>query len=215
MRDRNRSLALLLVLLAHVAALYVVQHALRPHSDAQRGTATPSLLVTFLTLPLIPAPSQESPASPSLARRRRERPAPAQRQPAVEPAPAPPAPSTAITDWRAEGAAAARDIASGPGRQGRPFGHEFAPDPERAETGVFGPRNPHPAGTVEDLGGVERHWVTDSCYFDFPRHEEPQLIAGPRVRPMFCKPPPGGGTDVFKKLTPGYLTPPQSASEKR
>jgi hypothetical protein len=68
---------------------------------------------------------------------------------------------------------------------------------------------------VEDLGGVERHWVTDNCYFDFPRHEEPQLIPGPRVRPMFCKPPPGAGTDAFKTLRPGYLTPPPAAGEKR
>jgi hypothetical protein len=122
-----------------------------------------------------------------------------------------PTPSTAITDWREQAEAAARDIAAGAGRPRGKFGHEFRAAPGRPDPGVFGPRNEHPAGTVEQLDEVERHWVTDNCYFDFERHPEHPLIAGPQVMTRTCKPPVTGGTDMFRKLAPGYLTPPPAS----
>jgi hypothetical protein len=81
---------------------------------------------------------------------------------------------------------------------------------------VFGPKNEHPAGTVEQFDEIERHWVTDNCFYDFDRHPDPSLIPGPRVKQILrCKPPPSGGTDMFKKMRPGYLTSPPAAPDKR
>jgi hypothetical protein len=86
--------------------------------------------------------------------------------------------STAITDWRAQGQAAARDITVGPPHPAHPFGHEFSPAPEGQEPGIFGPPNEHPAGTVEHFEEGDRVWVTASCYFDVNRHPEKKEKTG-------------------------------------
>jgi hypothetical protein len=206
MRDHHNKLAFVLVLSAHVAALYLVERSLRMQHKVREGAEPPPLLVSFLELTPPPAhaggPSAQSP--------RRERAPVAPPQPtAAVPAPD----STAITDWHAQAEAAARHIAAGAGRPSHPFGHEFGPAAGRPEPGVFGPRNEHPTGTVEQFEEVERHWVTANCFFDIDRHPEHPLIAGPRVMTPTCKPPAGGGADMFRKLSPGYLTAPPATAK--
>lgn len=208
MHDHSKKLAFILVLSAHAAAAILVQRSLKTPHTGRAADEQPPLLVSFLTLtPPRPPPP---PAVPSPGQRRREPIPIAPPEPQVT-TPAPET-STAITDWRAQGAEAARNAVSA--ARPKPFGHEFAPSSEQPETGVFGPKNEHPAGTVEVLDGTERHWVTDYCYFDIPRHPVIEDMPGPKTMSRFCVAPGSGGTDMFKKLRPGYLTPPQTPPVK-
>jgi hypothetical protein len=122
-----------------------------------------------------------------------------------------PEPTTpGLTDWDA----AAHDAIAhmldraqrkpGERRSGR--GPELTDD----KPGVFGSaKENHHAGTVED---GTRFWVTDNCYYDFPRGFPPSRMAGEfHLRTRTCKPPPtGGGEHMFEELKPESLrTPPK------
>lgn len=201
----RRTVTLGLVILAHLLAAFLVQRALRP--PARTRTNEPSIDIFFLNPTPLPPTARQTRPSPA-PRPRIATPVP--REPDV---PKPEESSTAITDWRAQGAEAARALSNRPPAAPR-IGHEFAPPPPPPEPSLYGPRNEHPAGTVEQVNGAERHWVTDQCYFDSQRHPEPVPIAGPKLSSLFCKPDPGGGSDVFKHLRPDYLKPPEPPRAK-
>jgi hypothetical protein len=197
----------LVVLLAHAAAWFVVQWSMRLSGGRQAAESAP-LIVSFLT----PLPPAAAPAAGPRAPRRRQESLP---HPQLVPAAKPSAevPSGAITDWGAEAAAAARDIASGAGRPGHPFTHEFSQAHSSSSSGVFGPKNEHPAGSVERFEEGERYWVTDNCYFEkIDRRAPVPEIAGPHVMTPTCKPAATGGTDMFRQQAPGYLRPPAAAA---
>lgn len=208
MRDHAKKLAFILVLCAHAAALLLVERSLKQQHAAHPANDVPPLQVSFLTL----TPPRAPRSGPSPARRRPE--PPALTPPEPPDAAPPPESSTAITDFRAQGADAATNVAAGAGRP-QPFGHEFAPAPKRPETGIYGPKNEHPAGTVEEVEGAERHWVTDDCYYDFERLPAPKEMPGPKTMSLHCKAPATGGTDMFRQQRPGYLTAPPQAAPPR
>lgn len=209
LHDQSKKLALILVLSAHAAAAVLVERSLKQQHVRRPENEQPPLLVTFLTL-ISPPPPPAPRSGPSPRRPREPIPVPPPEPPVSAPAPDS---STAITDFRAQAADAARDVASG--ARPKAFGHEFAPAAERPEVGVFGPKNDHPAGTVEQLPGVERHWVTDQCYFDIERLPVPKEMPGPKTMTRFCVRPGTAGADMFKGQRPAYMTAPQPPREKQ
>jgi hypothetical protein len=85
------------------------------------------------------------------------------------------------------------------------FTHVFPVPSEPDRPGVFGSERENKcSGLVE---GGEDFWVTDNCYFDFPRLMPTPHAAGEfHLLTPTCKPPPtGGGSVMFKDLTPEYL----------
>lgn len=127
----------------------------------------------------------------------------------IEVEPEPITPGT--TDWRSEASAAAAEALERARRLGR------APNASDATSkpGVFGSQQQnHRAGQVE---GGSRFWVTDNCYYDFPRGlpPPPRLAGEFHLMTPTCKPPPtGGGDKMFDDLKPQYLRAPPAAPDK-
>jgi len=116
----------------------------------------------------------------------------------------------ATTDWSSEASAAAADVLERARRKAAENHSGHAPDATDAsgKSGVFGSEEQnHRAGTVE---GGSRFWVTDNCYYDFPRGlPPPSRLAGEfHLLTRICKPTPtGGGGKMFDDLKPQYLRP--------
>jgi len=211
-----RKLTLAAVTAAHLFAIVWIDQITRTRKSAAREEPPP-LVVFFLnarredkqTDPLASTPA-ESP-SPAISME------PRQRQEAKPPEPSPPTaqPSTAITDWAEQARAAAEDHLKRERAKSqlRAFSHDFAQPEEPEKSGVFGlqKRNRH-AGMIEPgWGGTERHWVTDNCYFEFPRGAPPPppMAGDIKMNGLRCKPDPtGGGEHMFDHLKPEYLKPP-------
>ncbi len=107
-------------------------------------------------------------------------------------------------DWSSEARAAARDIVAGI-KSAKGSGT----DQVAGKAGVFGSQaENHRAGMVE---GGSRYWVTDDCYYDFPRGlPPPARLAGEfHLLTRTCKhPPTGGGAEMFDALKPESLRAP-------
>ena len=194
----KRWLTLGAIVVAHGAALYVLELCLVPSRPLQ-ATLAPPLIVTFIreSTP-VPAPTA-MPWQPPGPWRKKILPAPA--------APTAGEESGAITDWGWEARAAVQETLrheTAKSRQ-RAFAHRF-PAPAAPDTGgVFGSEKENRrAGRVED---GEIFWVTDDCYFDFPRARPLPHAAGEfHLLTPLCKPAPqGGGSHMFEELTPDYL----------
>ena len=115
------------------------------------------------------------------------------------------------TDWRSEASAAAAAVLE----RARRLGHVATAPDTASKPGAFGSQEQnHRAGRVE---GGSRFWVTDNCYYDFPRGLPPR----PRMAGEFhlmtptCKPSPtGGGGSMFEDLKPQSLRTPLAPPAK-
>lgn len=111
-------------------------------------------------------------------------------------------------DWSSEASAAAADVLERARRRAgaNHFDHVPKSAVEPGNPGVFGSEaQNHRAGKVED---GSRFWVTDNCYYDFPRGlpPPPRMAGEIHLMTPTCKPPPtGGGNHVFEDLKPEYL----------
>ena len=124
--------------------------------------------------------------------------------------------TSAITDWSAEAHAAAADVLErARQKSGEHSSARGSADMNGAsKPGVFGSeKQNHRAGMVED---GTRYWVSDNCYYDFPRGFPPSRMAGEfHLATPTCKPAPtGGGDKMFEDLKPGYLRNPPQAPTK-
>lgn len=201
-----------------VCALIIGVHALLAYvllqESATRTSRTPA--PHYLAVEPISAPSMEKaqPAHHESLPHDALRPAPMREVTPlqiapIEVEPEPIAPGT--TDWRSEASAAAAEVLE----RARRSGH--APDASGAASkpGVFGSQEQnHRAGRVE---GGSRFWVTDNCYYDFPRGlpPPPRLAGEFHLMTPTCKPPPtGGGDKMFEDLKPESLRTPPGAPAK-
>lgn len=195
----TRSVALGAIILSHVVAIGILELSLAP-PRAVRRPEIPPLMITFV----------EETAPKPLRGEASSRP-PLEKQEKI-PVEAPTIPSNgdatgAITDWQSEASAAARDAVRREEQTGsqRKFSYRFAVPAAPNVPGVFGlEKENRRAGVVE---GGEIFWVTDDCYYDFPRAAPLTHAAGEfQLTTPVCKPPPtGGGAEMFKDLTPEYL----------
>jgi hypothetical protein len=108
-------------------------------------------------------------------------------------------------DWSSEARTAAADLVARTGAKATGNGT----DQMAGNAGVFGSgAKNHRAGMVE---GGTRYWVTDNCYYDFPRGlPPPARLAGEfHLLTRTCKhPPTGGGANMFDALKPESLRTP-------
>jgi hypothetical protein len=122
-----------------------------------------------------------------------------------------------ITDWNAEASAAAADVLERARRKAGENHFDHVPNATNAagNSGVFGSEEQnHRAGMVE---GGSRFWVTDNCYYDFPRGlpPPPRMTGEFHLMTPTCKPPPtGGGGKMFDDLKPEALRTPPMAPAK-
>jgi len=138
------------------------------------------------------------------------------RPPEGAPSPTEP-PVNEITDWGAAAQDAAEDVLKRERVEGgrRAFGHVFPAPAVPVKPGVFGSDSEnHRAGRVDDDGQV--FWISDNCYYEFPRGGPPFPLEFRRPRLPACKPPPtGGGSNLFEDLTPPYLKRPPTPAAPR
>ena len=197
----TRHAVFVVVVAAHALVIYVIERCLAP-PRTRTPTESPAMVVTFLQeLRLPPSPDSAQPA-----------PRAALGEPAndIQPTPDQPPqeqPTNAITDWSAQARAAAAETLRRQREQKeqRAFLHSFAEPVAPVNPGIFGSESANRrSGLVE---GGERFWVSDNCYFDFPRHPPLPHAAGEfHLLTRECKPPPtGGGSELFKDLSPDYL----------
>jgi hypothetical protein len=116
-------------------------------------------------------------------------------------------PANASTDWDTDPHRVADEILRREQEKAgrRSFAHAFAEPTAPDRPGIFGSQKEnHRAGLVE---GGTRFWVTDNCYFDFPRGTPPPRLAGEfHLLTRQCKPAPtGGGDRMFEDMTPDSL----------
>jgi hypothetical protein len=195
----TRSVALGAIILSHVVAIGTLELSLAPPRTVG-PTEIPPLMITFVEETAPKRLRGEVSSRPSLEKQEKI------------PIEAPTIPSYgdatgAITDWQSEASAAARDAVrretdAGPQRK---FSYKFPVPAAPDAAGVFGlEKKNRRAGLVE---GGEIFWVTDDCYYDFPRAAPLTHAAGEfQLLTPVCKPPPtGGGADMFKDMTPEYL----------
>jgi hypothetical protein len=190
----SRNLVLVAIVAVHIAVVYVLDRGfIRPQ------TVRPvAMSVTFISEPR-PLPARQEISPPELAPVR----------PRLLPS-APPieTPSEAITDWVAEAQRAAEDTVKREVKTPRAFTHVFPEAAAPDKPGLFGSQQQNRrAGRVD--GGTD-FWVSDNCYFEFPRDKPPPGSAGTfHLLTPTCKPPPtGGGGNLFKDLTPDDLKKP-------
>jgi hypothetical protein len=192
---------LLGILVSHAALVWVLERSLFVHAPQTSGQAA-ALTVTLVEEPR-PAPEPDS-AWPGW------RPAAVERVRPILPVPVMPSReegSGAITDWGSEAEAAAADVV----RQEReraavhPFTHVTPAPAARESPGIFGSQSENQrSGRVD--GGAS-FWVSDNCYYEFPRMKPESHPAGEfHLLTPVCKPAPtGGGGELFRSLTPDYL----------
>jgi hypothetical protein len=195
----TRSVALGAIILSHVFAIGMLELCLAPPRTARR-TEIPPLMITFVEETAPERLRGEASPRPRLEKQ--------ENTPLVAPTIHSNGDATgAITDWQSEASAAARDAVRRETEAGaqREFSHRFPVPAAPDAAGVFGlEKKNRRAGLVE---GGENFWVTDDCYYDFPRTAPLTHAAGEfQLLTPVCKPPPtGGGADMFKDVTPGYL----------
>jgi hypothetical protein len=196
----TKPLALGAIVLAHVVAICILERCLVP-ARTIRPTEVSPLIITFVQDTAPKTRRVEAPARAPLEGQKKltvEAPVISRNE----------ATTGAIRDWEGEAHAAARDTVrrETDGAVIREFSHRFPLPAAPDAPGVFGlEKENHRKGVVE---GGEVFWVTDDCYYDFPRAALLSHAAGEfHLMTLDCKPPPtGGGTDMFKELTPKYLT---------
>jgi hypothetical protein len=208
-RGGRRMLVLPLLLGLHALLAYVLLRETATRKS--RPPASQSLVVEAISASLLeraqPFPA-DSPLHEAL------RPAPIRDAKTLQIAPLefesqPITPAT--PDWSSEASAAAAAVIERARNAGaKHFGPVSDPTGASGEPGAFGSEEQnHRAGRVE---GGSRFWVTDNCYYDFPRGlPPPARMAGEfHLMTPTCKPPPtGGGGKMFEALKPENLrTPP-------
>lgn len=198
-----RRLSLLAIAAGHVVFIYLLQRCLAPSLSGARTDAS-AIVVTFI-------PELEKPGRPETGW---SLPVKQPRKPTVKEAPEwheSEQPTYSITDWESQAQAAAEEVLreEREKEKQRTFSHTFPATPAHGNGGVFGSEKENRrAGLVE---GGEDFWVTDNCYFDFPRLPPLPHAAGEfHLLTPVCKPPPtGGGGNMFQALRPEYMQGPQ------